>query len=148
LVDKVISNVKYHTIITSAHEIDIIGLSLAIKTSLECIIAHFGTDEKYLYDGNNSFGITNPNFETLVKADALIKGVGAASIIAKHTKDSLMMVHHKEYPHYGFDKNAGYITKKHIWAIREYGYCEYHRKSYKIKEIEQSQNEEMTNFLF
>ncbi len=148
LVDKIKNNVIHCSIITTAEEIDKIGLSAAIKKSLESIIEYFGENEKYLYDGNKTFGVNHLTLETLVKADALVKGVGAASIIAKHLKDSLMLQHHKEFPIYGFESNAGYITKAHVQAIKEYGYCKYHRKSYKIKELEDWNNQQSTNLLF
>lgn len=147
LVKLVKANTEYFTVVTTAEEIDKIGLSTVIKDSLEKIIEFF-PNEKYLYDGNKTFGVENPNLETLVKADAKVKGVGAASIIAKHLKDSLMLEHHKEFPQYCWDTNAGYITKKHVEAILEYGYTPYHRKSYKIKEIEEKENQEKTDFLF
>jgi len=148
LVERIKKNAQYCTVVTTAKEIDTIGLSEAIKNSLESIILFFGDDEKYLYDGNRKFGINNPNFETLVKADALVKGVGAASIIAKHTKDELMKKHHEKYPMYNFINNSGYCTKDHINVIKEYGLCEYHRRSYKIKELEKWKNKQKTDFLF
>ena len=147
MVAQIEENSETCVVVKTAEEIDQKGLSQAIKESLEEIIEFFG-DEKYLYDGNKTFGVENQNLETLVKADALVKGVGAASIIAKHIKDKLMHQHHQEFPMYGFDTNAGYITKSHIKAIKEYGYCKYHRKSYKIKELEEWKNQKTTNCLF
>lgn len=135
MVENILNNVTPCIVITTAEEIDKIGLSAAIKKSLETIIAFF-PDRKYLYDGNKVFGVTNPNIETLVKADALVKGVGAASIIAKHNKDKLMLEHHEEFPQYAFNEHFGYITKKHVAALIEYGYTKYHRKSYKIKQLQ------------
>jgi ribonuclease HII len=148
MVDKIKSNVQHCTVIKTAEEIDEKGLSLCLKECLETIIEYFGEDEKYLYDGNKTFGVDNPNLETLVKADAKVKTVGAASIIAKHTKDLLMQQHHIEFPQYGWDTNAGYITKKHVQAILEHGYTKYHRKSYKIKELEDKEIKDKTDFLF
>ena len=135
VVDRIKENVQYFSVITTSTEIDLHGLSASIKKSLESIINHFGENEKYLYDGNKTFGVDNHNLETLVKADALVKGVGAASIIAKHTKDALLLVHHEEYPMYNWDKNAGYATKDHIEAIKKYGFTKYHRMSYNVKEL-------------
>ena len=145
--NKILNNVEQCTVITTAKEIDEIGLSLAIKKSLETIISYF-PNSKYLYDGNKVFGVDNPNLEILVKADALVKIVGAASILAKQTKDNLMFSHHKEFPMYNFASNSGYITKEHVSAIKEFGYCEYHRKSYRIKELEEWKNNQVTNILF
>lgn len=139
-------NVQYVTVITTAKEIDAVGLSLSIRKSLAYIISHFGNHEKYLYDGNNSFGFSNIN--TLINADALVKGVGAASIIAKHTKDAMMLSHHIKYSMYGFDTNSGYATKKHIEAIKEYGYCELHRMTYNVKSLEVWKNQKTVSMLF
>jgi ribonuclease HII len=133
LVDSLLENVEHYVVITTASTIDEKGLAFALKTSLEQIISFFGVNNHFLYDGNQTFGVECEGLETLVKADALVKGVGAASIIAKHNKDRLMRIHHQEFPHYGWDSNAGYITKNHIEAIKKYGYTPYHRKSYKIK---------------
>lgn len=147
MLQKILNNVEHCTVITTAEEIDKIGLSSAIKKSLETIILYF-PNSNYLYDGDKTFGVDEPNLKTLVKADAKIKGVGAASIIAKSTKDKLMLEHHEEYPQYSWNTNFGYITKKHVEAILEYGYTLYHRQSYKIKEIESVRNKETTNILF
>ena len=144
---EILKGVEHCTVITTAIEIDKIGLSQAIKQSLETIIAYF-PNEKYLYDGNKVFGVENSNLETLVKADTLVKSVGAASIIAKSQKDKLMLEHHQEYPQYSWDTNMGYITKKHVTAIMEYGYTPYHRKSYKIKALEDKASKDTTNLLF
>lgn len=136
LVDKIKNNVQHCTVVTGAQEIDEKGISASIKKSLEVIIMYFGNDKRYLYDGNKTFGVDHPHLETLVKADAKVKGVGAASIIAKHLKDALMLVHDKQYPEYGFKDNSGYATKMHIEAIKKYGLTPIHRKSFQVKELE------------
>ncbi len=148
MIQKIKENVQHCTVITSAKEIDENGMSASIKKSLELIIMYFGKDEKYLYDGNKTFGVNHPTLETLVKADALVKGVGAASIIAKHTKDMLMLVHDEQFPEYGFKDNAGYATKKHIEAIKKYGLTPVHRKSFQVKELENDYNTDTSNVLF
>lgn len=148
MVDKIKRNIQHCTVITSAIDIDKNGLAPSIKKSLETIIEYFGDDEHYLYDGSSVFNCNHPNLHTLVKADALVKGVGAASIIAKHTKDTLMLEHHKTYPDYGFKDNAGYGTKKHIEAIKEHGFTPLHRKSYKVKALEEWKNNQAAGVLF
>ncbi len=148
LVEKIKENSEFFTVITTPQEIDLFGLSSMIKKSLEQIINNFGKDENFLYDGNKTFGVDNQNLKTLVKADALVKGVGAASIIAKHTKDMLMKHHHEKFPMYNFLNNAGYATKDHIEAIKKYGYCDIHRKSYKVKELQTIENKNVVDLLF
>jgi ribonuclease HII len=88
----------------------------------------------YLMDGNTSFGIED--LQHKIKADGDIKEVSAASILAKVTRDRFMVEIAKEYPNYDFAKHKGYGTKAHIEAIKEYGFCDLHRRSYKIKGLE------------
>lgn len=72
---------------------------------------------------------------SLTKGDSLSVSIAAASLIAKYIRDKLMKEYAMLYPEYGFDKNAGYGTKDHIDAIRKYGICEIHRKSFVKKFI-------------
>jgi ribonuclease HII len=63
--------------------------------------------------------------------DCLSLSVAAASIIAKVTRDRLMEKYHYEYPEYGFDRHKGYPTREHKEAVRRFGCCPIHRKSFK-----------------
>jgi ribonuclease HII len=56
--------------------------------------------------------------------------MAAASIVAKVTRDRLMIVLHERYPHYGFDRHVGYATQAHREAIAKHGVCELHRLSF------------------
>ncbi len=69
--------------------------------------------------------------KAIVKGDAKIASIAAASILAKVTRDRLMHKLHKEFPQYNFKQNKGYPTKEHIAAIDKYGIIDCHRKSYK-----------------
>jgi len=73
---------------------------------------------------------------SICKADSLSVSVAAASIIAKVTRDRWMERIHKEYPQYGFDQHKGYGTKLHIDAIKEYGLCPIHRRSFTGKLVD------------
>lgn len=83
-----------------------------------------------LVDGNKAI----PNFsmeqKAIVGGDGLAKSIAAASIVAKVTRDRMMMEIHGKYPQYGFDKHKGYGTKVHMDALSHYGPCEIHRKSF------------------
>jgi len=70
--------------------------------------------------------------KALIKADQKVFSCAAASIIAKITRDRLMKKWHKKYPVYRFDINKGYATFFHCQAIRKFGFCSIHRKSFQI----------------
>lgn len=82
-----------------------------------------------LTDGNMTLDIDAPQ-RSIVKGDALVASIGAASILAKVYRDALMKDFAKEYPMYGFERNAGYGTQEHIRAIREVGICKIHRRTF------------------
>lgn len=67
---------------------------------------------------------------SIIKGDALSESIAAASVIAKVTRDRMMYELDKEYPEYGFAKHKGYGTAQHIQAIKTYGPCLLHRKSF------------------
>lgn len=75
--------------------------------------------------------------EAIIKGDAKSISIGAASIIAKVIRDRLMVEYSRQYPQYGFDKNVGYGTREHEAAIRKYGLCDIHRRSFTHKFYEQ-----------
>ena len=67
---------------------------------------------------------------SVIKGDAKIYSISAASIVAKVTRDRIMREYDEIYPQYGFASHKGYGTAKHIQAIKEYGICSIHRKSF------------------
>lgn len=74
--------------------------------------------------------------ENIIKGDTKIWSIAAASIIAKVTRDRLMVEFAKEFPDYGFEVHKGYCTAKHIKAIADLGICEIHRRSFEpVKSI-------------
>lgn len=83
-----------------------------------------------LIDGNRvPRGIKIP-CETIVKGDSKSMSVAAASVLAKVTRDRLMLEYDKKYPEYNFKKRKGYGTKEHTELIKQYGPCEIHRLSF------------------
>lgn len=68
--------------------------------------------------------------EAVIGGDALVPSISAASIIAKVTRDRMLLELHETYPAYGFDAHAGYGTAQHLAALREHGPCEHHRRTF------------------
>jgi ribonuclease HII len=133
LFDLILTNSDSHIVRFSAQQIDLLGLSACLKIGLEEIMDCLNAKD-YLFDGNSKFGVNG--LRTLVKADALIAEVSAASILAKVTRDREMVVLDATYPQYGFAEHKGYGTSAHVQAIREHGHCEIHRKSFKLKALQ------------
>ncbi|WP_246795265.1 ribonuclease HII [Burkholderia perseverans] len=68
--------------------------------------------------------------EAIIGGDALVPSISAASILAKVTRDRMLVDLHASFPLYGFDVHSGYGTPKHLAALREHGPCEHHRRSF------------------
>lgn len=90
------------------------------------------TPDISLIDGNQDRGIKIPH-RCIVKGDASSYHIAAASILAKVSRDRYIRQQAEKYPQYGFEKHKGYGTKAHIEAIRQYGLCEIHRKTFCTK---------------
>ena len=99
---------------------------LAMKRAIEKLSPR---PDFVLTDGNMTLDISVPK-ESVVKGDAKIASIGAASILAKVYRDALMEKYAEAFPYYGFERNAGYGTRAHIEAIREMGICTIHRRTF------------------
>ncbi|WP_035603108.1 ribonuclease HII [Haloferula sp. BvORR071] len=79
-------------------------------------------------------GLRVPNFpwahDGVVKGDGISLSIAAASVLAKVTRDRLMLEHAREFPHYGFESHMGYGTPQHLKALRNHGPCRIHRRSF------------------
>ncbi|MCJ7766412.1 MAG: ribonuclease HII, partial [Thiovulaceae bacterium] len=130
LYPEIIEKSRCHIVSFSAAAVDEKGISACMTEALLAIQQHLQSGD-YLFDGNTTFGVEN--LRTMVKADAEIPEVSAASILAKVTHDREMIAFAKEYPEYGFEKHKGYGTAAHAEAIRQHGYTPVHRLSFKLK---------------
>lgn len=83
-----------------------------------------------LVDGNRTFDSLKEQ-KAIIKGDQLSQSIAAASVLAKVTRDRIMVEYHERYPLYGFDKHKGYGTKLHKERIREFRPCPIHRKTFK-----------------
>ncbi|MDD2265657.1 ribonuclease HII [Sulfuricurvum sp.] len=135
LFDRICEHSTYHIVRFDAEQIDELGISACLAAGLREIMSVIG-EADYLYDGNSTFGVSG--LTTLVKADATIPEVSAASILAKVTRDREMVELSALYPQYGFEGHKGYGTASHVEAIRQYGYCDIHRKTFKLKALQPS----------
>jgi len=132
LFEKIIAINLYHIVSFSPLEIDTDGLSSCLAKGLQEICTKLQA-KRYIFDGNCKFGVEQ--IETMIKADDKVQEVSAASILAKVTHDRKIIEDAKRFPQYHFEKHKGYGTKLHKEMILKHGYCEIHRKSYKIKEL-------------
>jgi len=82
-----------------------------------------------LIDGNRMPKLPFPA-RTIVKGDAKVRVISAASILAKVARDEAMLKYHEQFPHYGFDANKGYLTEFHLATLRQFGPCPIHRQNY------------------
>ncbi len=114
--------------------VDTKGLSACLKYAIETIKTHFNGHD-ILMDGNCNFGVQG--ITTMIKADAKVPEVSAASILAKVSRDRYMCEIASRYPLYEFEKHKGYGSALHVEKIKAFGYCEIHRKSFKLKSLSQ-----------
>ncbi len=122
----------------SSAEIDELGLSASLKLAARRAVEEVQKTHvpftEIIIDGTINFlaGTKLENYVTILpKADFLIKEVSAASIIAKVARDHYMYELAEKYPGYGFEKHVGYGTAAHQKALKEYGICPEHRKSFR-----------------
>ena len=114
----------------SENEIDEINILQATYLAMERAIAQLeGKADFALIDGNRAKDFGLP-VRTVVKGDSLSASIAAASVLAKVTRDDIMLELAKEYPQYGFEIHKGYGTKAHYEALREHGHCKIHRLSF------------------
>lgn len=122
--------VAYGIGLASQEEIDEINILQATFLAMERALAQLQVHpDLALIDGNREreFGVP---VQTVVKGDSLSANIAAASVLAKVTRDNLMMEIAQQYPRYGFEIHKGYGTKAHYEALRQYGACPIHRRSF------------------
>ena len=103
---------------------------LAMRRAIEALSERLGEwPSKALIDGNRC-PILPIASEAIIKGDAKEPAISAASIIAKVTRDQQMQVLHTQYPQYGFNQHMGYPTEAHMQALKQYGPCEEHRRTF------------------
>lgn len=120
--------------IVSNERIDRINILEATKEAM--IAAYHSANEKLkdpighlLIDALTLEGLPVPQ-TGIIKGDNRSISIASASIVAKVTRDRMMMEYHHQYPHYAFDRNKGYGTELHYQGLKDQGYCDIHRKTF------------------
>lgn len=134
LAEKIRQTALAYTIVeTDEKTIDEINILEATKRGMKKAVESLAlSPDIVLTDGNMTLDIPYSQ-RSIVKGDALSYSIGAASIIAKVYRDHMMEEYAKTYPEYDFASNKGYGTAAHIKAIKEYGLCPIHRRTFTKK---------------
>lgn len=112
--------------------IDEINILESTKVAMQAAVHQISSYDFILIDGTVDMKKLLPiPQKNVIKGDALSISIAAASVVAKVSRDRMMAILHEIFPIYGWDKNKGYLTKKHIEAIQKYGITEFHRASFK-----------------
>jgi len=121
--------------IIGQEEIDRINIFQATLRAMVVAIENLSLAPDFLLiDGTQGLKFSIPQ-KSIAKGDRLSNSIAAASIVAKVTRDRIMEEYHQQYPKYDFAKHKGYGTKEHRQAIKKFGVCELHRKSFRgVKE--------------
>ncbi len=120
----------WSAVVIPCHDIDRIGLHRCNVTGMRRALAALDKRPAYVIsDGFPVPGLDVPGLP-MIKGDQVAACVAAASIVAKVTRDRIMVDLHERYPEYGFDVHKGYVTRAHGKALAAHGPCPEHRFSY------------------
>jgi ribonuclease HII len=123
--------VEWHATVISHTEIDALGLHVCNIEGMRRAFAGLTSRPAYvLTDGFPVSGLGAPAL-AMWKGDRVAASVAAASIVAKVTRDRMMLELDERYPEYGFGRHKGYVTGEHLAALARHGACEVHRRSFR-----------------
>jgi ribonuclease HII len=130
----------WQVISVSPEDIDRLNILHATMYAMQqAVDALTSTPDHVFIDGNRCPAL-HIAATAIIKGDARVEAISAASILAKVERDAQMDVLHEQFPQYGFDQHKGYPTKVHLQALEKYGVCPEHRRSYgpvrRVLEIE------------
>jgi ribonuclease HII len=126
----IIRGCKYATFFIDEHMIDAINIREATKLAMRNVIRSMYKADAALIDGNFVPDMISVFAKPIIGGDSLSLSIAAASIVAKVQRDHYMEAMHQMYPIYGFNKHKGYGTEMHREAIKIYGPCPVHRKTF------------------
>ncbi len=123
--------IAYSVAQVEADEIDRINILQATRKAMLAAIAGLQPFADFLLIDALPLKESPLPQRAIIKGDAISASIAAASILAKTFRDALMHEHDREYPQYGFANHVGYGTKEHLDALRSYGACPLHRKTFR-----------------
>lgn len=127
LYDLIIENaLAYQIEVLSVEEVDTLNVYEASRTGMKRIVESLEPD----FTLSDAMPLGDIPHLSIIKGDAKSLSIGAASILAKVTRDRIMKEYGKQYPEYGFEKHKGYVTKAHKETLEKYGVTPIHRKSF------------------
>lgn len=127
------SALAYSIAFAEVEEIEDVNILRATMNTMKRAVEGLKVKADFAYVDGNSMPSLGIDGECIVKGDAKSMSVACASILAKVSRDRLMLKYAEEYPLYSFEKHKGYGTKVHVEAIKEFGPCPIHRKSFLTK---------------
>lgn len=113
-------------------------LRASLQAMSEAVQELYISPDYLLVDGLHRVPLPTPQ-KPIVKGDALSISIAAASIIAKVSRDRIMEMYHRQFPQYNFMRNKGYGTEEHRNAIKQFGICKIHRRSFHLKNLNMNQ---------
>ena len=119
-----------HHVFVSNEAIDKFGIRKAVLYGVEKVLEKFSRQPDFVLLDGSLYAPGKYKQETIIKGDEKVPLIAAGSIIAKVSRDRVMMNMHKKYPEYCFNEHKGYGTKKHFEKIIKHGFCDIHRKTF------------------
>ena len=114
----------------SVEEIDTINILQARLLAMRRAVEGLSVAPGHVLVDGNQLPMLRHTCEAVVKGDAKVAAIAAASILAKTARDALMKSLHDEHPQYGFDQHVGYATRRHLASLAEHGASAIHRRSF------------------
>jgi ribonuclease HII len=131
LFEKIIErSLAYCVASASVEEIDRINILQATMLAMRRAVEGLSIVPTLVKIDGNRCPVLPVRSEAIIGGDAKVKCISAASILAKVTRDRMLLELHQDFPMYGFDAHAGYGTPQHLAALFEHGPCEHHRRSF------------------
>ncbi|RKT26879.1 RNase HII [Paraburkholderia sp. RAU2J] len=131
LYDKIVDRaLAYCVASATVEEIDSLNILHATMLAMKRAVEGLSVVPTLVKIDGNRCPTLSIRSEAVIGGDALVKSISAASILAKVTRDRMLLELHQRHPVYGFNAHVGYGTPQHLAALREHGPCEHHRRSF------------------